>query len=172
MEVVFTLTCGRLAVDMQELSHLDKSGSARMVDVSLKSPSRREAVATGLIKLGENASRAVDDSSVPKGDVYAAARFGAISAVKKTWDTIPLCHPLKIGGVEVEFRKNGPEIQVTCRVTGVESTGFEMEALNGVVTALLVIYDMTKSLDRGMEINQVHLLSKSGGKSGDYRWQG
>ncbi|MBN2587248.1 MAG: cyclic pyranopterin monophosphate synthase MoaC [Candidatus Fermentibacteraceae bacterium] len=156
---------------MKDFSHLDMNGSARMVDVSGKEVSRREAVACGTIVLGENASRALDDSSVPKGDVFAAARIGAISAVKRTWETIPLCHPLRIGGVEVEIEKEGNEVTAKCRVTGTEATGFEMEALNGAVTALLVVYDMTKALDRGMEIRGVRLLSKSGGKSGDYRWQ-
>lgn len=156
---------------MKELSHLDRDGNARMVDVSAKEPTRREAVATGRIKLGENASRSLDRGSVPKGDVFAAARLGAISAVKRTWETIPLCHPLRIGGVEVDLRKSGATVTATCRVTGIESTGFEMEALNGVMTALLVIYDMTKSLDRGMEIDRVRLISKSGGTTGEYRWQ-
>lgn len=157
---------------MKELSHLNGDGSARIVDVSGKEPTLREAVARGTVILGENAARALDDRSVPKGDVYAAARLGAISAVKRTWETIPLCHPLRIGGVEVEIQRDGGEVTVTCSVRGVESTGFEMEALNGVVTALLVFYDMTKALDRSIEIRNVRLLRKSGGKSGEYQWQG
>ncbi len=156
---------------MKELSHLSGDGSARMVDVSGKEATMREAVAGGTIVLGENAERALEDDTVPKGDVYAAARLGAISAVKRTWETIPLCHPLRIGGVDVDISRSGSEVTVTCSVRGLETTGFEMEALNGVVTALLVIYDMTKALDRGMEIKDVRLISKSGGKSGDYRWQ-
>lgn len=157
---------------MVSMSHLSGDGSARMVDVSNKDATRREAVAGGTITLGERASAALDSSDVPKGDVFAAARLGAISAAKRTWETIPLCHPLRIGGVEVNISKKGREVSVTCRVTGTETTGFEMEALCGVTAALLVIYDMTKALDRGMEIGKVRLLSKSGGKSGDYTWQG
>lgn len=157
---------------MVGMNHLSGDGSARMVDVSEKEATRREAVAGGKIVLGENASAALDSTDVPKGDVFAAARLGAISAVKRTWETIPLCHPLRIGGVDVDIRKEGREVSVICRVTGKESTGFEMEALCGVTAALLVVYDMTKALDRGMEIGEVRLLSKSGGKSGEYRWQG
>jgi cyclic pyranopterin phosphate synthase len=157
---------------MREMSHLGSDGSARIVDVSGKEPTLREAVARGTVILGANAVRALDDETVPKGDVYAAARLGAISAVKRTWETIPLCHPLRIGGVDVDIQRIGPEITVTCTVRGVETTGFEMEALNGVVTALLVFYDMTKALDRGIEIRDVRLLKKTGGKSGEYQWQG
>jgi cyclic pyranopterin phosphate synthase len=157
---------------MQELSHLRRDGSARIVDVSGKEATLREAVARGTVVLGDNAAKALDDDRVPKGDVYAAARLGAISAVKRTWETIPLCHPLRIGGIDVDIQRDGGEITVTCSVRGMETTGFEMEALNGVVTALLVFYDMTKALDRGIEIRDVRLISKSGGKSGEYRWQG
>jgi len=156
---------------MKELSHLDISGNARMVDVSSKEATSRKAVAQGTILLGENASNAVDSGDVPKGDVYAAARIGAISAVKRTWETIPLCHNVSIGGVTVEFRKSGREIRVLCSVSGLDRTGFEMEALCGVSTALLILYDMTKSLDREMEISGIRLVSKTGGKSGEYRWQ-
>ena len=143
-----------------------------MVDVSSKEATSREAVASGRIKLGSNASAAIDDDSVPKGDVFSTARIGAITAVKRTSEIIPLCHPLRIGGVEIEFSKDGNTVCVTCTVKGVESTGFEMEALTGVTTALLIIYDMTKALDRGMEIGEVRVIRKSGGKSGEYKWQG
>jgi cyclic pyranopterin monophosphate synthase len=156
---------------MKKLSHIDNDGNARMVDVSSKEPTERIAVASGCIRLGRNASAAIDDESVPKGDVFSTARVGAIIAVKKTWETIPLCHPLRIGGVEIEFIKRGDTIEVSCTVRGLESTGFEMEALCGVTAALLIIYDMTKALDRGMEITEVRLVRKSGGKSGEYRWQ-
>jgi len=156
---------------MMELSHIDDSGNARMVDVSSKEPTFRKAVAFGRILLGGNAVAAMDDNSVPKGDVFSTARIGAINAVKKTWELIPLCHPLKIGCADIDFRKDGNRIEVTCTVQGRDTTGFEMEALTGVATALLIIYDMTKALDKGMEIGEVRLLSKSGGKSGDYRWR-
>ncbi len=156
---------------MPEPSHLGSDGNARMVDVSEKKATFREAVARGTITLGRNAAKALENDEVPKGDVYAAARIAAITAVKRTWEVIPLCHPVTIGGVELELRKEGVAVRVTCRVTGVERTGYEMEALNGVTTALLTIYDMTKSLDRGMTIGEVRLLKKSGGKSGEYTWQ-
>ena len=157
---------------MKQMSHIDEKGNARMVDVSMKEPTARTAVASGCIRLGRNASASIDDDSVPKGDVFSTARIGAITAVKRTWETIPLCHPLRIGGVEIEFSKDGNTVCVTCTVKGVESTGFEMEALTGVTTALLIIYDMTKALDRGMEIGEVRLIRKSGGKLGEYKWQG
>ncbi len=156
---------------LKKMSHIDEKGNARMVDVSSKKATARTAVASGCIKLGRNASAAINDDSVPKGDVFSTARIGAITAVKRTWETIPLCHPLRIGGVEIDFNKNGDTVEVTCTVKGVESTGFEMEALTGVTTALLIIYDMTKALDRGMEIGEVRLIRKSGGKSGEYKWQ-
>ncbi len=157
---------------MNKLSHIDDKGNAKMVDVSSKAPTERMAAASGRIELGGYASAAIEDDSVPKGNVFSTARIGAIAAVKKTWELIPLCHPLRIGGVEVDFRKNGSIVEVTCTVRGFDSTGFEMEALTGVTTALLIIYDMTKALDRGMEIGEVRLIGKSGGKSGEYRWQG
>lgn len=157
---------------MKKMSHIDEKGNAKMVDVSSKEPTLRTAIASGCIELGKNASAAIDDESTPKGDVFSTARIGAITAVKKTWELIPLCHPLRIGVVKIDFIKNGNTVEVTCTVKGVEATGFEMEALTGVTTALLIIYDMTKALDRGMEIGEVRLIRKSGGKSGEYRWQG
>jgi len=157
---------------MKRMSHIDDKGNARMVDISSKAPTERTATASGRIELGKNSSAAIEDDSVPKGDVFSTARIGAIAAVKKTWELIPLCHPLRIGGVEVDFTKNGSFVEVTCTVRGFDSTGFEMEALTGVTTALLIVYDMTKALDRGMKIGEVRLISKRGGKSGEYRWQG
>jgi cyclic pyranopterin monophosphate synthase len=90
--------------------------------------------------------------------------------VKRTWETIPMCHPVRIGGVEVDLMPDAGGVTAVCRVAGTDSTGFEMEALCGVTAALLIVYDMTKSLDRGMEISGVRLISKSGGASGEYRW--
>ena len=150
---------------MKKMSHIDEKGNARMVDVSSKESTARTAIASGCIKLGRNASAAIDDESTPKGDVFSTARIGAITAVKKTWETIPLCHPLRIGGVEIEFNKDGNEVKVICTVKGVESTGFEMEALVGVSTALLTVYDMLKAIDKSMEITGIKLLKKTGGKS-------
>ena len=156
---------------MDGLSHLDDRGRAIMVDVSGKEPSRRTAKASGYIELGEKAASAVDDPGSPKGDVLATARIGAIQAVKRTWEIVPLCHMVRIGSVSVHFSLEGRRLEATCTVEGLDVTGFEMEALFGVSTALLIIYDMTKSLDRGMEIAGIRLLEKSGGKSGEYRWQ-
>jgi len=152
--------------------HVDRNGAARMADVAGKEPSRRTAEASGRISLGPAAARAVLDGSAAKGDVLAVARVGAIQAVKRTWETIPMCHPVRIGGVEIELLPDPEGVTASCRVTGVDSTGFEMEALHGVTVALLIVYDMTKSLERGMVISGVRLLAKSGGKSGEYRWRG
>lgn len=157
---------------MDGSGHLDDRGRARMVDVSGKEETRRTAKASGRIVLGPGAARAVLDGSVPKGDVLAVARTGAIQAVKKTWELIPMCHPVRIGGVEVDLMPDPEGVTAVCTVIGCDSTGFEMEALTGVTASLLIIYDMTKSMDRGMVITDVRLLSKSGGASGEYRWQG
>jgi len=143
-----------------------------MVDVSGKDETRRTAKASGRIALGPAAARAVLDGAVPKGDVLAVARTGAIQAVKKTWELVPMCHPVRIGGVEVDLIPDLQGVTAECTVIGCDSTGFEMEALNGVTAALLIIYDMTKSVDRGMVMTDIRLLSKSGGASGEYRWQG
>ncbi|MBC8428648.1 MAG: cyclic pyranopterin monophosphate synthase MoaC [FCB group bacterium] len=156
---------------MKKMTHLDEKGNARMVDISPKQPTQRAATAKGRITLGENAAGALANNSVPKGDVFAVARIGAIQAVKKTSETIPLCHPLRIGAVSVDIELIDRKATVTCTVTGIDSTGFEMEALVGVSTALLIIYDMTKSLDREMVISDIRLIHKAGGKSGEYKWE-
>ncbi len=156
---------------MTKLNHLDKKGNAHMVDISPKEPTRRTATAEGKITLGENAFHALSNDTVPKGDVFAVARVGAIQAVKKTSETIPLCHPVRIGSVSIDISHNDRVVTISCTVQGVDSTGFEMEALMGVSTALLIIYDMTKSLDREMVISDVRLIHKDGGKSGEYRWE-
>jgi cyclic pyranopterin phosphate synthase len=152
--------------------HLDARGAARMMDVSGKPSTRRTAEASGRITLGSGAAAAVIDGSVAKGDVLAVARIGAIQAAKRTWESIPMCHPVRIGGVEVDLLPDDRGVTAVCRVTGTDSTGFEMEALSGVTAALLIVYDMTKSIDRGMVISDVRLISKSGGASGEYEWQG
>lgn len=156
---------------MKEMSHLDEKGNARMVDISPKELSKRIATANGTITLGKNAAKALTDKSVPKGDVFAVARVGGIQAVKKTSEIIPLCHPLKIGSITLDFKQISREVTVSCTVTGIDRTGFEMEALVGASTALLIIYDMTKSLDREMTIGDIKLIHKAGGKSGEYKWE-
>lgn len=153
------------------LSHLDSTGAIRMVDVSGKRKSKRKAVAVGKILVSEEVIEAVRDDKIAKGNVLNTAKLAAIQAAKKTHDLIPLCHPLRIGWIGVEFELKKSSIKVECSVSGLESTGFEMEALTGVSIALLTIYDMTKAMDKSMELTGIHLLMKTGGKSGEYRWQ-
>lgn len=155
---------------MSGLTHFDESGKAWMVDVSEKTETKREARAFGKITLNVDAYEAVRSGSVEKGDVLGVARVAAIMAVKKTSDIIPLCHPLPIASARVEFELDDAErsISVTCTVSTQAVTGVEMEALTGASAALLAVYDMCKALDKGMVISQICLLSKTGGKSGDY----
>ncbi|RJF90977.1 cyclic pyranopterin monophosphate synthase MoaC [Sphingomonas cavernae] len=154
---------------MSRLTHLDEAGAARMVDVSGKAVTAREAVATGRITMSAEAAAAIRDGLVKKGDVLAVARIAGIMAAKKTSELIPLCHPLPLSSVEIELvpDDSGVTATATARTTG--QTGVEMEALTATSVALLTVYDMAKALDRGMEIGGVRLLAKSGGKSGDWR---
>jgi len=142
-----------------------------MIDVGSKPETPREAVAHGFVRLSAAAFRAVVDGSVEKGDVLGVARLAGIMAAKRTSDWIPLCHPLALDSVELSFSPDEPtsriEIEATARVRA--RTGVEMEALVAVSAAALTIYDMCKSIDRGMEIESVHLVRKSGGKSGTWK---
>jgi cyclic pyranopterin phosphate synthase len=151
---------------MTGLTHLDDSGSARMVDVSAKADTVREAVAEGRIEMSPQALAAIRDGTAKKGDVLAVARIAGIMAAKKTSDLIPLCHPLALSSVKVDFTLGDTAIAATAtaRVTG--PTGVEMEALTAVSVALLTIYDMGKAIDRAMRIEGVRLRAKTGGKSG------
>jgi cyclic pyranopterin phosphate synthase len=152
---------------MSDLTHIDETGAARMVDVSGKPVTAREAVASGEIRMRASALSAIYDGIAPKGDVLAAARLAGIMAAKKTSDLIPLCHPLSLSSVEVGLdRFEGIRATATVRTSG--QTGAEMEAMTAVSVALLTIYDMAKALDKAMEIGAIRLLSKSGGKSGDW----
>ncbi|MBR6329070.1 MAG: cyclic pyranopterin monophosphate synthase MoaC [Lachnospiraceae bacterium] len=155
---------------MDGFTHIDEKGKARMVDVTDKEPTKRRAVAQGVITLNEAAYEAVTKGSVPKGDVFAAARIAGIMAAKKTPELIPLCHPLSLTGITLDIDKRDEDRSLTCicEVTLTGKTGAEMEALTGVSTALLTIYDMCKALDKGMEIGEIKLLEKEGGKSGHY----
>jgi len=150
------------------LTHLDESGSARMVDVGHKPETVRSATATGRIAMNAAATAAIRDDAVPKGDVLAAARIAGIMAAKQTGTLIPLCHPLALDSVSVDctLEENGVRVTATASLTG--KTGVEMEAMVACNIALLTIYDMAKALDKGMVIEAVHLLSKTGGKSGDW----
>ena len=155
---------------MSQLSHFDETGNAIMVDVSEKPVTAREATAHGVITMNAEAFAAVREGTAQKGDVLGVARIAAIMAAKRTSELIPLCHPLPLSKVAVEFAldeaRQAVEAFCTVKTTGV--TGVEMEALTGVSTALLTIYDMCKAVDKGMELGEIHLVKKSGGKSGLY----
>lgn len=154
---------------MTKLTHLDESGAAHMVDVSGKADTAREATAEGRISMSAEALTAIKEGSAKKGDVLATARIAGIMAAKQTSDLIPLCHPLALTKVSVDFtfETNGICVTSLARLSG--QTGVEMEALTATSIALLTLYDMAKALDKAMVISGVRLLSKTGGKSGDWR---
>jgi len=156
---------------MAELTHIDDTGAARMVDVGQKAVTERVAVATGTVVMEPETLRLLEQGSHKKGDVLAVARIAGIQAAKKCSDLIPLCHPLMLSSVEVSFEidadKNAVHIEARCKVAG--QTGVEMEALTAVSVAALTIYDMCKAVDRGMQIEGIGLLEKLGGKSGHWR---
>ena len=154
---------------MSKLTHLDSQGAARMVDVGGKAQTARSAAATGRIRMSPQALAAVREGSGPKGDVLAAARIAGIMAAKKTAELIPLCHPLALDAVTVEFAFEGDGVRATARASLTGRTGVEMEALTAAAIALLTVYDMAKALDKGMVIEEVRLVEKTGGKSGDWR---
>jgi cyclic pyranopterin phosphate synthase len=154
---------------MTNLTHLDKDGGAHMVDVSAKADSAREAVAEGRISMSAEALAAIRAGNMKKGDVLGTARIAGILAAKKTSDLIPLCHPLMLSKISVDFEYEATSIRVETRVRLNGPTGVEMEALTAVSVTLLTLYDMAKALDKSMIISDIRLLSKTGGKSGDYR---
>ena len=154
---------------MSGLTHLDSHGQARMVDVGGKPETARSATATGRIRMSAEALAAVRDGSGPKGDVLAAARIAGIMAAKKTGELIPLCHPLALDAVSVDLAFEADGVRATARASLTGRTGVEMEALTAASVALLTIYDMAKALDKGMTIDGIRLLEKTGGKSGDWR---
>jgi len=153
---------------MTKLTHLDESGAAHMVDVSDKADTVREAVAEGRIRMSAEALQAIVEGSAKKGDVLATARIAGIMAAKKTSELIPLCHPLLLSKIAVDFNFESDGIRATSRVRLTGQTGVEMEAMTAVSVALLTIYDMAKALDKAMTITEIRLLTKSGGKSGDW----
>lgn len=153
---------------MTRLTHLDDTGAARMVDVGGKPQTARSATAEGRISMSPATLEAVRGGSGPKGDVLAAARIAGIMAAKKTGDLIPLCHPLALDTATVDFTFEETAILVTARAALTGKTGVEMEALTAASIALLTIYDMAKALEKGMVIESVRLLEKTGGKSGDW----
>jgi cyclic pyranopterin monophosphate synthase len=152
------------------LTHLDESGRARMVDVSAKDVTQREATARAVVTMRPETARLIQTGSMKKGDVLAVAQVAGVMGAKRTPDLIPLCHPLAITGVDMAFdldiEQARLEIRATVRVTG--KTGVEMEALTAVSVAALTVYDMCKAVDRGMTIQDVMLLHKAGGKSGEF----
>ena len=156
---------------MTDLTHTDESGRARMVDVSSKDPSTRVAVATGAIRMSAITLDAIRNNSLKKGDVLAVARVAGIMAAKNTASAIPLCHPVSLTDIGVEFTLDDslPGIRVETHARTKGPTGVEMEALNAAAIALLTIYDMAKALDRGMTITSIALIEKSGGASGTWK---
>ncbi|MGE0227853.1 MAG: cyclic pyranopterin monophosphate synthase MoaC [Dehalococcoidia bacterium] len=154
-----------------ELSHLDSEGHARMVDVSAKADTTREATARGRVSMLPSTLALIVEGRMPKGDVLAVARVAGIMAAKRTPDLIPLCHPLQLTGVDVALTPDHDapaiDIEATVRTTG--KTGVEMEALTAVSAAALTVYDMCKAVERSMRIEGIRLIAKSGGKSGEYR---
>jgi cyclic pyranopterin monophosphate synthase len=153
---------------MADLTHLGADGAARMVDVSAKAVTVREAVAEGHIAMSATALDAIRTASVAKGDVLATARIAGIMAAKRTADLIPLCHPLPISGVTVDLTLTETGVTATATVRTSHVTGVEMEAMTAVSVALLTVYDMAKSIDKAMVLSGVRLLRKTGGKSGDW----
>ncbi|RZM18021.1 MAG: cyclic pyranopterin monophosphate synthase MoaC [Sphingomonas sp.] len=153
---------------MSGLTHLDEAGAAHMVDVGGKTPTRREAVARGRIDMVPDAVRAIRDGSAIKGDVLAVARVAGIMGAKKTSDLIPLCHPLPLTRVAIDLVVDDEGVVATATAATEGKTGVEMEALTAATVALLTIYDMAKAIDKGMTIRDIQLLTKLGGKSGDW----
>ena len=155
---------------MSELTHTDADGRARMVDVNDKAETQRVARAEGTITMSDDALSAIEHNTLAKGDAISTARIAGIMAAKKTSELIPLCHniPLTDVGVDVEVERSLPGLRVRSWAASRGKTGVEMEALTAATVALLTLYDMAKSIDRGMEIHNVRLTAKSGGKTGDW----
>jgi len=155
-------------------THLDEQGRLRMVDVSEKPPTQREARAEARVRLSPRTLERILQGDIPKGNVFEAARLAGIMAAKKTWELIPLCHPLQLSGIEVhlEAETGRSGIRITSRVRTLDRTGAEMEALTAVAHAALTLYDMCKAVDRAMEIHDIRLTYKTGGRSGTYRREG
>lgn len=153
---------------MPDLSHLDPTGSARMVNVSEKVETARTATARGLVRMQQPVRRLIAERALPKGDVFTVARVAGVLAAKKCGELIPLCHPLPLTDIQVELQLTDEGVEISATVSCIGRTGVEMEALTAVSVAALTVYDMAKSADKSMVIEGVRLLSKTGGKSGDY----
>jgi len=159
----------RRGVPAARLTHVDPKGAARMVDVSAKPVTAREAVARGRIRIAASAMRLVRAGRVEKGGVVEVARLAGILAAKRTSDAIPLCHPLPLSHVDVVLRPRRDGFEIEARVRTDAKTGAEMEALHAVAVAALTVYDMVKAADKAMTIGEIRVVRKSGGRSGDYR---
>lgn len=155
---------------MSEFTHFDEKGNAYMVDISGKDVTKRTATASGKIKVSHEVMKAVLGRKIKKGDVFTVAQVAGIMGTKKTADLIPMCHPLSLTNAKVSFETDEKASEITAYCTAVTEgkTGVEMEALTGVSVALLTIYDMCKAIDKSMHICDIHLVSKTGGKSGDF----
>ncbi|MEM9465794.1 MAG: cyclic pyranopterin monophosphate synthase MoaC [Actinomycetota bacterium] len=150
-------------------THLDPLGRARMVDVTPKEPTHRRAIARGRVTMTPETASSVAQGAIKKGDVLAVARVAGIQAAKRTSDLVPLCHPVMVGAVTINFEINDDSIDIEAAVDTFDRTGVEMEALTACTVAALTIYDMCKSKDRSMVIGEIELWEKTGGKSGTYR---
>lgn len=153
-----------------KLTHIDEKGNARMVDVSDKDVTLREAVAIGTVYMKPETLKQITEGSLPKGDVLSTARIAGIMAAKRTWELIPMCHQIPIDGIKVEMTVNIEKscVEITATVKCSWKTGVEMEALTAVSVAGLTVYDMCKAVDKEMVISDITLMKKSGGKSGEY----
>lgn len=154
--------------DESPLTHLNESGEAHMVDVSEKEATRRIAVAEGIVRMPDELVARFFEGDLPKGDAAAVARIAGIQGAKKTSDLVPLCHPIRLDGVEVSLEPVGHGIRITATVSTTDKTGVEMEAITAVSTAAITVYDMVKSVERGVTIESVRLLRKTGGRTGEW----
>jgi cyclic pyranopterin phosphate synthase len=156
---------------MKKLTHVNQKGDAQLVDITDKAISHRKAIAEGSIQLNKETLKLIQDNLIKKGDVLNTARIAGIQAAKKTWELIPLCHTINLSKIDIDFnidkRNNIIKCQSSCECFA--QTGLEMEALSAVSIALLTIYDMCKAVDRSMVISNIHLVEKSGGRSGLYK---
>lgn len=155
-----------------KFTHFDNEGNAVMVDVTEKNKTERVAIATGKVKTSKETIALIKNGEIGKGDVLGVARVAGIMAIKKASDLIPMCHPLMINGCSIDFEidEDNSEIIINSKVKIFDKTGVEMEALTGVSVAALTIYDMCKAVDKRMEIDGIHLVKKTGGKSGEFNY--
>jgi cyclic pyranopterin phosphate synthase len=156
-------------VSQRKLTHFDDAGAARMVEVGAKPETARTAIASGRVEMAAATARAIARGTIGKGDVLGVARLAAIQAAKRTPDLVPLCHPIRLTGVDVELAVEARAVSIAATVRAFDRSGVEMEALAAVAAAALTVYDMCKAIDRGMTIAAIRLDEKRGGKSGTWR---